>query len=220
MIFIYDFDGVILDSDLLKFKLFKHLFKKETTKDKKKILDYHFLNQGINRKKKFKYILENILKKKTMNYKIDSLENEFKYLIKKKITRCKFATGSIKSLQFLKKKKIEMFIATGVAQTEINLIIKKLQLKKYFSNIYGYPLAKDKIIELIKKKKKIKNSEIYFIGDSISDLEASKKTNITFLGRRTFLNFKKLKNNKQFIEKNVYKIVKKAYDNHHTFNKT
>jgi beta-phosphoglucomutase-like phosphatase (HAD superfamily) len=60
MIFIYDFDGVILDSDLLKFKLFKHLFKKETTKDKKKILDYHFLNQGINRKKKFKYILENI----------------------------------------------------------------------------------------------------------------------------------------------------------------
>ena len=220
MIFIYDFDGVILDSDLLKFKLFKHLFKKETTKDKKKILDYHFLNQGINRKKKFKYILENILKKKTMNYKIDSLENEFKYLIKKKITRCKFATGSIKSLQFLKKKKIEMFIATGVAQTEINLIIKKLQLKKYFSNIYGYPLAKDKIIELIKKKKKIKNSEIYFIGDSISDLEASKKTNRTFLGRRTFLNFKKLKNNKQFIEKNVYKIVKKAYDNHHTFNKT
>ena len=220
MIFIYDFDGVILDSDLLKFKLFKHLFKKETTKDKKKILNYHFLNQGINRKKKFKYILENILKKKTMNYKIDSLENEFKYLIKKKITQCKFATGSIKSLQFLKKKKIEMFIATGVAQTEINLIIKKLQLKKYFSNIYGYPLAKDKIIELIKKKKKIKNSKIYFIGDSISDLEASKKKNITFLGRRTFLNFKKLKNNKQFIEKNVYKIVKKAYDNHHTFNKT
>jgi HAD superfamily hydrolase (TIGR01549 family) len=220
MIFIYDFDGVILNSDLFKFKLFKHLFKKETAKDKKKILDYHFLNQGINRKEKFKYILENILKKKTMNYKVDSLENEFKYLIKKKITQCKFATGSIKSLKFLKKKKIEMFIATGVAQTEINLIIKKLKLKKYFSNIYGYPLTKDKIIKIIKKKKNIKNSEIYFIGDSISDLKASKKTNITFLGRRTFLNFKILKNNKQFTEKNVYKIVKKAYDNHYTSNKS
>ena len=36
MIFIYDFDGVILNSDLFKFKLFKHLFKKETAKDKKK----------------------------------------------------------------------------------------------------------------------------------------------------------------------------------------
>ena len=47
-----------------------------------------------------------------------------------------------------------MFIATGVAQTEINLIIKKLKLKKYFSNIYGYPLTKDKIIKIIKKKKK------------------------------------------------------------------
>ena len=215
MIFIFDFDGVILDTDLVKYNLFKYLFRKENYKNQKKILNYHFLNQGINRKEKFKYILNKILKKNYINYNINKLEKKFNFLLQKRIFKSKFSTGVVKSLKFLKKKNIKMFVATGIAQQEINLIIRKLKLKKYFSKIYGHPIKKDKIIKLIKKNEKAKNFEIYFIGDSISDLNASNKTKIVFLGRRTTLNYKILKNNKNFIEKNIFKLVKKAYDNHY-----
>ena len=55
-IVIFDFDGVILDTDLLKYNIFKNIFNIEKKSIQKKILKYHFLNQGINRIKKFELI--------------------------------------------------------------------------------------------------------------------------------------------------------------------
>lgn len=211
MIVVYDFDGVILDSDLLKYNIFKHLFINEKKIIRNKILEYHFLNQGINRKIKFKHISKNILKFKNHKKKSIELENTFKKLISKKILSCKFGLGAKKSLDFLKKKKIPCYVATGVKQLEIENIILKLKIKKYFKKIYGYPKKKENILRIIKQNEKVKYSSLYFVGDSISDLIAAQRRKVNFLGKKTNLNSKKIKNNKYFKEGNVYKLIKKVY---------
>ena len=210
-IFIFDFDGVILDTDLLKYKIFSNLFKNENKVIQKKILKYHFLNQGINRIKKFEYILNTIIKKQNTKYSINFLEKSFSKQLNNKIDKCKFSTGSIRSLKFLNEKNINVYVATGVKQKEIDKIVINLRIKKYFKKIYGYPLKKDKIISKIKTREKIKNHNIYFVGDSMSDLRAARKMKINFLGRKTTFNSTLLGRNRYFKEKNVYKIVKKVF---------
>ncbi len=212
MIVVYDFDGVILNSDLLKYNIFKHLFIKEKKRIRNKILKYHFFNQGINRKIKFEHISKNILKFKNYKKKSIELENTFKKLLRTKIFSCKFNLGAIKSLNFLKKKKISCYVATGVKQQEIENIILKLKIKKYFKKIYGYPKKKENILRIIKQTEKVKYSSLYFVGDSMSDLIAAKRRKVNFLGKKTTLNSKKIKNNKYFKEENVYKLIKKVYD--------
>jgi phosphoglycolate phosphatase-like HAD superfamily hydrolase len=103
-------------------------------------------------------------------------------------------------------------VATGVKQKEIDKIIIKLKIKKYFKKIYGYPKKKENILRIIKQTEKVKYSSLYFIGDSISDLIAAQRRKVNFLGKKTNLNSKILKNNKFFSEENVYKLVKKIYD--------
>lgn len=212
MIIIYDFDGVILHTDLLKYKIFKFLFIKQKKEIKNKILNYHFLNQGINRRVKFQYICKKILKQKNFRKKSLELEIKFKKELKKKIYSTKFALGAIKSLKFLNRNNIPCYVATGVKQQEINKIILNLKIKKYFKKIYGYPKKKENILKIIKNKEKVKYSSMYFIGDSVSDLIAAQKRKVNFLGKKTTLNSQKIKNNIFFKEANVYKIVKKIYE--------
>lgn len=211
-IFIFDFDGVIINSDIIKYNIFRNLFKNEKQNIQTKILRYHFINQGINRIQKFEFILKNILRKKNIGDELKSLEIKFNSSFNKKLTNCKFEKGSIQILKYLRKKKIPTYIATGVKKNQIDLIIKKLKLKRYFSEIYGFPLKKSDIIKKITKKNNAKNSNIYFIGDSLSDMKAAKISKINFLGKKTYLNAKLLGPNKIFKESNVFKLVKNVLD--------
>ena len=99
-----------------------------------------------------------------------------------------FSLDNYLALKFLNKSNIPCYIATGVHQKEINELISKLKIKKFFKNIYGYPKKKDEILRIIKKSENVKYSKIYFIGDSMSDFFAAKKRKVNFLGRRTILN--------------------------------
>ena len=61
---IFDFDGVILDSNKAKGQAFVKLFKNQNQNIKKKIYDFHINNIGKSREYKIKHIIKNILKKK------------------------------------------------------------------------------------------------------------------------------------------------------------
>ena len=61
---IFDFDGVILDSNKAKGQAFVELFKNQNQNIKKKIYDFHINNIGKSREYKIKHIIKNILKKK------------------------------------------------------------------------------------------------------------------------------------------------------------
>ena len=58
---IFDFDGVILDSVDVKTKAFKQMYSIYGDDVMRKVVDYHLLNGGISRYKKFKYFHENFL---------------------------------------------------------------------------------------------------------------------------------------------------------------
>jgi phosphoglycolate phosphatase-like HAD superfamily hydrolase len=171
---IFDFDGVILNSHIIKAKAFYEIFKIFGKIKAKNAQKYHLGKAGISRYKKFTYIKKNILKNvKITNQKLNNL---FRRYCLNKILNLKIEK---KLLNFLKSnyKKYDFYISTGSPQSEIIYILKKKKLYKFFRKAYGSPSTK---FEHIKKIKKY-NKKTIFIGDSIDDYRAAKKTNTSFL---------------------------------------
>src|SRR6056300_1510172 len=81
---IWDFDGVILDSDDIRTESFKETFKEFSFHDVSKLVNYHKLNGGLSRYHKIDFFFKNIMKKKiTANDYNSFVESYGKYCIDK-----------------------------------------------------------------------------------------------------------------------------------------
>lgn len=179
---IFDFDGVILNSVNLKTDAFEKIYSKHDDYIRDTIKKYHLENGGLSRTKKFRYFEKVLLKKNLVtNQDINDLCYKFEKLLSIKILKVPFIKGAY---QFLKKNhlKYDLYISTGTPQKEINQIVKKRKLNKYFVNIYGSPVNKKTHIKNILEKGNLKKNEVIFVGDAKNDYEAAKKANIRFIG--------------------------------------
>ena len=171
---IFDFDGVIFNSHLIKTKAFFYIFKKYGHDIALKSKNFHLKNINRSRYFKFNYIIKNIPDEN--NISIKKLDNTFDRFVSKKIKMLKISPYL---LQFLKKNKskYKFFISTATPQKKVNQILKEKNLHKYFNKIYGYPKSKKEHIYEIKKNKQ----STIFIGDSYSDYLVAKYTKTFFI---------------------------------------
>ena len=88
-----------------------------------------------------------------------------------------------------------IYLVSATPKSEINKIIYKRGLNKYFKKIYGAPIIKHEVLNKIMINEKATASEIVFIGDTIEDQKAAKKLGICFVGRQSDRPLDKLDNN-------------------------
>jgi len=192
---IFDFDGVILDSNKIKSNAFIKLFKDKNKNQEKldMIIRYHKDNMGISRNKKIKFYYENILKEKITNKEVDKIASDYSKLVFNKIIKTKFISGS---KYFLSKnfKRYLFFVSSGTPENELINICEKRKIDKYFTGIYGSPDNKEKHIKRIMKKNSLKENEVIFIGDALADYNAAVKNKIFFIGINYINNRKNKKN--------------------------
>lgn len=204
-IIIFDFDGVILNSNYVKTKTFYNLFKSYGKKIANKAVKYHLDYMGVPRQKKFKYIYKNFLKKKINKNILENLNLEFRKKSLKKIYKLnisKYLNNFIKKYY----KKYKFFISTGAPRNEIVDLLKKKKIFKKFKKIYGPPAKKYQHINLIKKSNK---GDIIFIGDSLEDYRAAKKSRIKFILKKHKENINMFKNKKVIQISNFINFEKK-----------
>ena len=179
----WDFDGVIKDSNNEKSLAFISTVQTSNESLKKKIAYHHFKNIGLSRFKKIPLYLKwnnQSFSKKNLNKIYDNLS---KKLILN-VSRSKWVKGSYNYIKQNYKKQIFVLI-TSTPQEEILTILKKINIYKNFSDIYGFPNKKSQIISNVIKSNKVEKSQILFIGDSKNDYLAAKKNKISFLLRKT-----------------------------------
>tara|TARA_B100000780_G_scaffold277638_1_gene248825 strand:- start:58 stop:687 length:630 start_codon:yes stop_codon:yes gene_type:complete len=180
---IFDFDGVILDSVSVKTEAFKQLYKSHGINVVEKVAKYHLANGGISRFEKFKYFHKNFLNINISNDELVGLGEDFSRLVFKKVCESRYIPGAHEFLTFCSKKYLT-FICTGTPETEIKKILSSKNLDKMFNDIYGSPSSKTDIINRISVNNNLKSNEIIFIGDAMTDYDASKNTNVDFIGVR------------------------------------
>ena len=125
---------------------------------------------------------KNLLKKDYTKKDINHLSKKFSDLVLKKVIDSKKVHGVYDFLEN-NYKNFLFFISTGTPNEEINKIIRKTNMKKFFRLCLGSPKKKEDHISLILKDFLLKKEQLLFVGDSLTDVEAAKKFNIDFILR-------------------------------------
>lgn len=202
---ILDFDGVILESTNVKTWAFAELFK-DYPEHVDQIVKYHLDHGGVSRYEKFEHIYKNILKKPLSKSELASLSKRFSDIVFSKILSCDFVSGA---LEFLKKyhNTTTLFIVSATPHEEINDIVEKLNIRKYFHGVYGSPHTKAELVKKILRENKLRPQNVLFVGDQMSDYNVAKHLGLQFVGRihKESANFRKMKGIKTI--KNVWDLI-------------
>ena len=198
-LFIFDFDGVIVDSVNIKDGIFYEIFKDESLTIAKESFIFHKKNQGKNRYYKIDHIIKKYLKHKITKKK--QYYKKFKKLYSLKSKKIKIAPN-LKI--FLKKNTNKTFLINSAApKLEISRFLKKNNLKHFFSKIYGGESKKEKNFNYIFNT--FNKDQVIYFGDLINDLNLANKFNIDFCGVN-------LKYKKSLIKKNINYIFIKNFN--------
>jgi phosphoglycolate phosphatase-like HAD superfamily hydrolase len=176
--FIFDCDGVILDSNLIKTESFREVLKNEKKELREKFIEYHLLNTGISRYDKFDYYFKNIKCLKNYKSELEQILIDFSQIVKKKLILCKLTPNIELFLKRLNTLKKNLYVISASDEEELTEIFRIRNLNVYFKRILGSPSNK---IENISKLNISDVKETIFFGDSLSDYNAAMHFNFDFV---------------------------------------
>jgi beta-phosphoglucomutase len=180
---IFDFDGVIVDTEINKFKDLKKIlnnnefaldesdFKDMIGKKTKAFLSLKFPNMKLEQKEKIAELRRE-----------NQLSNDYFNLI----------PGIKELLNFIKSKEIRMVITTGSKRDFVKKILTDNQIESFFDMlITGEDFEKSKpspeCYETTLNKLNLNSSEVIVIEDSVAGITSAKDANCTVFGIMTYL---------------------------------
>ena len=179
-VYIFDCDGVILNSNELKIDAMKGAVKLHVHDDYliEKCIAYFCQNFGKSRFHHVEVFVNKILlieecKKKHVK---DSILSVYAEQCRKLYLQAELTPGFIDFLTHLKGKK---YVASGSEQQELRDVFKQRGINKYFDGIFGSPTGKSVLIRSILEMEASYNAIMF--GDAESDLIAAQSNNIGFV---------------------------------------
>lgn len=188
----FDFDGVLAESVNIKTESFRKLYLSYGNVFADRVVEHHLANGGVSRFEKFK-IYHSWLGIDISKEQMEHLVNKFSELVLKGVISSTEVKGASEFLNN-QYKNFNFWIISGTPTNEMKLIVKARKLEHFFKGVYGSPQKKNEWTEFIIKSNNLDRSEILFIGDAISDYEASSFSNICFVLRETDDNIELFKN--------------------------
>jgi len=182
----WDFDGVIKDSVNIKKKAFGALFSEFGSDISNRVMLHHIQNGGISRSQKIPLYLTWAGLKPTKEL-IETYSRRFSVIVKQAVIESEWVPGVFKYLEKNHKRQI-FFLLTATPDYEINEILTKLNIKDFFSRVYGSNTSKEKAIAVELENYSAKPKDAVMIGDAISDFQAAKSNKIDFVLRNTSYN--------------------------------
>ncbi|MEI7251152.1 MULTISPECIES: HAD family hydrolase [Pectobacterium] len=188
--FIFDCDGVILDSNSLKIEAMRYALVDAVgnTDIVDVCVDYFKRNFGKSRFHHVDFFAEKIL-----DISIKDRDVFKARILEHYSTSCKelYLTANITPgfLEMLKKIKGVKYVASGSEQEELRWVFTQRKLDCHFSAIYGSPTAKVDIVKKIVALSAMPTTCLMF-GDAISDVNAAITSGIHFVGYLPYSNVK------------------------------
>lgn len=177
--YIFDCDGVVLNSNKVKTQAFYEAAKHFGHASAQALVDYHIVNGGVSRYLKFEYFLTDILQTVLDQSVLDDLLIRFSQSVKQGLMECDVADG-LEEMR-VKTPQANWLIVSGGDQDELRDVFTLRGLAKYFDGgIFGSADDKDKILAREKASQNIGGNAL-FVGDSKYDYLAASKAGLDFV---------------------------------------
>ncbi|MDP5254339.1 MULTISPECIES: HAD family hydrolase [unclassified Vibrio] len=189
--YIFDCDGVILDSNKLKIDAMgKALQQLNVSKaDVQRCCSYFANNFGKSRFHHVEVFVEDLLKIED-NEKASFTERVLQFFSEQCQSLYLTAPMTPGFVELIEQLDGEKYIASGSEQNELRAVFKQRGLEQYFAGIFGSPTPKAKLVKNIIEA--MPNSNTVMVGDALSDLQAAQHNHIDFIGYTPFSNVPEL----------------------------
>ena len=178
---VFDCDGVVLDSNVVKTEAYFRTAKNlgATDSEAQALVDYHVRLGGISRYHKFDYYLREILHQAATEDKVQALLDEFSRELEVGLMECDIAEGLITLRNATKQ--ANWMILSGGDQQEIRTLFANRNLTRFFDGgLFGSPDNKDTVLAREKSNGNLQFPAL-FIGDSKYDHEAATLAGLDFV---------------------------------------
>ena len=176
--FLFDCDGVLLNSNSIKSQGFLFAAAEYGQENAQELLNFHKLNGGISRYKKFQIFITNILKKPFSESIYQDLLKKYSTYISNELLKCELAPNIKRNREIFCNSK--WYVVSGGDEKELRKLFKERRIDFLFDGgIYGSPRNKFEIFKTILPDSANKDNSI-FLGDSSYDFEAASSFGISF----------------------------------------
>jgi phosphoglycolate phosphatase-like HAD superfamily hydrolase len=179
---LFDFDGVIVESEVIRIDGFRAIFSHEPPALVERLIEYHVANGGLSRYAKIRWFYETQKRQVCPDDELAGLAQRFKTIM---LERMK-APGLVipKTLDLIRAVhgRVPMHICSGSDGGELREICKAHGIDSYFETIEGSPTPKDELVRNLMAKFGYDAAHTIFIGDAINDLTAAKANGLWFYG--------------------------------------
>jgi|688.fasta_scaffold04304_15 phosphoglycolate phosphatase-like HAD superfamily hydrolase len=179
--FLFDFDGVLIDSAEIKAAGFIAVLPGLSPNDVRSVHDYVSMHGGVSRFVKFRYIYERILGAHLPDDTLATLCNRYSQWVYARVLAAPEIPGVA---QFLAKLSPGQFayVVSGTPQDELRELIRVRTWGGTFAEILGSPTPKADLVRDLVGRQSMDREETVFFGDSITDLEAAEQSFVPFVG--------------------------------------
>jgi phosphoglycolate phosphatase-like HAD superfamily hydrolase len=180
-VYIFDCDGVILDSNRLKVSAMRQSLQglqRFAESEIDQCVQFFAENFGKSRFFHIRHFVGNILtlSQADADQYYEALLGQYSAACKQLYLEAGIAPGFIEYITALEGDK---YVASGSAQDELRWVFQQRGLDVWFRAIYGSPTPKNEIVANIVNSHPGK--KIVLIGDSVSDFNASAANNVNFV---------------------------------------
>ena len=185
--YIFDCDGVILDSNQLKIDAMKNALcqRVNNSVEVENCIEYFRSNFGKSRFHHIEVFLAKYVthrENETLSYRNEILKS-YSTQCKKLYLKAELTPGFLDFISSLKGNK---YVASGSEQQELRDVFSQRSLDKFFVKIYGSPVSKSENVKKIVNEE-FSNDAVMF-GDAVSDLNASIDNEIDFIAYTAYSN--------------------------------
>lgn len=177
--YVFDCDGVVLDSNPLKTEAFRKVGLPYGEQAAQQLVDHHVANGGISRFAKFRHFLDHIVPAGSSGPSFDELLVNYTTAVREALTTCTLAPG-IEQLRE-QTKGSRWLIVSGGSQEELRDVFTQRGIADWFDGgIFGSPDNKDQILSREMASGNIAGRTL-FIGDSTYDYQAASNAGLEFV---------------------------------------
>lgn len=178
---IFDFDGVIVDSNEIRIEGFRALYATETGDRLDRFMQYVQGNRGLSRYRKIRYYYEQICGEQASNELIEHDARRYSQIVAKDVASAPEMSGAG---DFLAEygRDFRFALVSASDQDELRAICRLRSLDRYFDAILGSP--EDKAVNIRNLMQDLgwhRRSTVY-VGDSTNDRNAADSAGVDFIG--------------------------------------
>ena len=178
----FDFDGVLVESVLLKEQAFRDMFASHGDDVVRQVIELHRELGAISRVIKIERIHRDLLGHPLSDEELQQWAHRYTDTVEKAVVSCPAVTGAETVLQ-AQSMQADLFVISGTPEDEMRRIVTARGWDHYFTSVHGSPRLKADIVTDLLQRHNLAAADCLFVGDTFTDHDAAIATGVPFVGR-------------------------------------